>query len=140
MSSDDKKRPDRSAAFSADRNFGITFVMFFAIVGFLPLYRSGTVRWWAIALAAAFLFCAFAFPSLLRPLNHLWSKLGLLLHRVISPIVMVALYFIVFTPIGLVLRACDRNFFRLKFDKDAASYWLSREPPAPRPGGMTKQF
>jgi hypothetical protein len=79
-------------------------------------------------------------PRLLRPLNDAWSKFGLLLHRFINPIVMAALFFGVFLPIGLLLRIFGKTFFQLKFDKTAESYWISREQPAPPPGGMRKQF
>jgi hypothetical protein len=109
-------------------------------VGLGPLYHGGLVRWWSIAIAIIFLACALLAPRLLRPLNQLWFKLGLLLHHVVNPIVMSVLYFGAMVPMGLVVRALRKDLLHLKFDKDAKSYWITRSPPAPPPGGMTKQF
>ncbi len=130
----------RPVTIGSERNFGIVFATFFAIIGLLPLYRGGILRWWAIALCAIFLVCALVAPWLLRPLNRLWFKFGLLLHHVVNPIIMGALYFGAVVPMGLLARALDKDLLHLKFDKTAESYWIPRDPPAPPPGGMTKQF
>jgi hypothetical protein len=124
----------------SERNFGIVFAVVFAIIGIAPVYHGGALRWWAIGLGAAFVTCAFVARWLLRPLNRLWFKIGLLLHHVVNPIIMGALYFGTVVPMGLLLRALNKDLLRLKFDKAAASYWILRDPPAPPPGGMTKQF
>lgn len=124
----------------SDRNFGIAFAVLFAIIGLLPLYRGGMLRWWAIALGATFLICAIVARWLLRPLNYLWSKLGLLMHHTVNPIIMGALYFGAVVPMGLLGRVSGRDLLHLRFDKAAVTYWIRRDFPAPRPGGMTKQF
>lgn len=124
----------------SERSFGIVFAVFFGIVALLPLVRGGMVRWWAIALGAAFLISAVVAPWLLRPLNLLWFKIGLLLHHIVNPVVMAALYFGAVVPMGLLLRALGKDLLNLKFDKSAASYWVRRDPAGPPPGGMTKQF
>jgi hypothetical protein len=140
MATNEPIQSHRKVTVGSERNFGIVFAVVFAIVGLAPLYRSGVVRWWAIALGMGFLICAYMAPWLLRPLNRLWFKFGLLLHHIVNPIVMGALYFGAVVPMGLLLRALGKDLLHLKFDKAAASYWVSRDPPAPRPGGMTKQF
>ena len=140
MATNEPIQSHRKVTVGTERNFGIIFAVVFAFIGLVPLYRGGTARWWAIALGAAFLFCAFLAPRLLRPLNHLWFKFGLLLHHVVNPIVMGGLYFGAVVPMGLLVRALGKDLLNLKFDKAAASYWIARDPPAPRPGGMTKQF
>jgi len=124
----------------SERNFGVVFAVVFAIIGLAPLYHGGMVRWWAVTLAVTFLTCAFVAPRVLRPLNRMWFKFGLLLHHVINPIVMGMLYFTVIIPTGLLVRALGKDLLRLKFDKGTATYWILRDPPAPRRGGMTKQF
>jgi len=130
----------RKVTVGTERNFGIVFAVFFALIGCAPLYHGDAVRWWAIGLGMVFLFCAFVAPYLLRPLNQLWFKFGLLLHHVVNPIIMGVLYFGTIVPMGLLLRVLGKDLLRLKFDRGAASYWTLRDPPAPSPGGMTKQF
>jgi hypothetical protein len=63
-----------------------------------------------------------------------------MLHQVVNPIVMGALFFGAVVPMGLVVRALGKNLLNLKFDRTAASYWIRRDPPAPPIGGMTRQF
>ena len=98
------------------------------------------MRWWSIAIGIAFLACALVAPHLLRPLNQLWFKFGLLLHHVVNPIVMFVLYFGAMVPMGLLVRVLGKDLLQLKFDKAAKTYWIPRSPPAPPPGGMAKQF
>jgi hypothetical protein len=140
MAPNEPVQSHRKVTVGTERNFGIVFAIVFAIIGLAQLYRGGAVRWWAIGVSATFLFCAFIAPRLLRPLNHLWFKIGLLLHHVVNPIVMGALYFGAILPMGLLLRAVGKDLLHLRFDKAAMSYWMSRDPPAPPPGGMAKQF
>lgn len=139
MTTNEPMQSHRPVTIGSERNFGIVFAIFLVIVGLLPLYRGG-IRWWAIALSAVFLTCALVAPRLLRPLNRVWFRFGLLLHHVVNPIIMGALYFGAVVPMGLLLRAFDKDLLHLKFDDTADSYWIQRNAPAPPPGGMTKQF
>lgn len=140
MTANELMQSHRKVTVSSERNFGIVFSIVFAIIGFARLYHGGEVRWWAIALCAAFLICALVAPRMLRPLNHLWFKFGLLLHHVVNPIVMGVIYLGAVVPMGLIVRALGKDLLRLKFDQAAPSYWIPRDPPGPPPGGMTKQF
>jgi hypothetical protein len=140
MATNESLQSHRKVTVGSERNFGIVFAVVFAIIAFAPLYHGGSVHWWAIGLSAAFLVCALAAPRVLRPLNHLWFKFGLLLHHVTNPIIMGVLYFAAVVPMGLVLRLLGKDLLRLKPDKAAGSYWIPRDPPAPPPGGMAKQF
>ena len=85
---------------SSDRSFGLVFAAVFTIIGLWPLISSSGVRWWSLAIALVFAGVAFARPSLLAPLNLLWTKFGLLLNRIVSPLVMGLLFFVVITPIA----------------------------------------
>jgi hypothetical protein len=81
-----------------------------------------------------------AWPRSLAGLNRAWTKLGLLMFKVISPVVLALLYVITFVPIGLLMRASGRDPLRLKRDPAATTYWVKREPPGPAPESMIHQF
>ncbi len=124
----------------SDRSFGFVFAGFFALMSALSWWRGHTSWHWALPLAAVFLVVALTKPSLLNPLNRLWLKLGLLLYKVVNPIVLGLLFYVTIAPIGLVMRAFGKDFLRLKLDRAAASYWIDREPPGPPPDSMKNQF
>jgi hypothetical protein len=124
----------------SDKSFGIVFAVVFLIVSLLPLLHGGSPRLWALALAAAFLIVALTRPGLLAPLNRLWTKFGLLLHKVVNPLVMGLLFFATVTPIGLLMRLFGKDPLRLKIDRQAESYWIDRVPPGPSPESIKNQF
>jgi Saxitoxin biosynthesis operon protein SxtJ len=95
---------------------------------------------WLLAVAVGLVVISLFAAWTLRPLNRLWSRLGLLLNRVVSPIVLGVIFYAVVTPVGFVLRARGRDLLRLRFDQTAPSYWIVREPPGPRPNTMNRQF
>jgi Saxitoxin biosynthesis operon protein SxtJ len=130
----------RKVIMGSNKSFGLVFAAFFAIVALLPLIHSGPLRWWALAVAVAFAAAAFVAPRLLQPLNWLWFKLGLLLHHVVNPVIMAAMFYGAMLPMGLLLRFLGKDLLRLKREPGANSYWIAREPPAPSHGSMSKQF
>ncbi|MBL8329211.1 MAG: hypothetical protein JNJ71_10195 [Rubrivivax sp.] len=136
---EDLKRED-DVEIGSDRSFGIVFFVVFLIIGLWPLMKHGTVRWWSLAIAAAFLVIALVYPKVLAPLNRLWMKFGLLLAAIISPIFLGILFFLVFMPMGLVIRLFGKDPMRLKLDPNAKSYWIPRDPPGPAPGSIHQQF
>lgn len=126
---------------SSDRAFGLVFAGVFTVLTLLKLWRGWT-EWgyvW-LALAAGFAAVAMAAPSLLAPLNRLWLKFGLLLHKVVNPIIMGLLFYAVVTPIGLLMRSTGKDILRLKREAGAKSYWIERTPPGPAPDTMKNQF
>lgn len=125
---------------SSDRSFGLVFAGFFTIVGGLSLWRSG--HWWPFAfpLAVAFAAIALARPALLAPLNRLWTKFGLLLSKIMNPVVLGLLFFVTLVPMGLFMRAMGKDLLRLKRDPAARSYWIERAPPGPPPASMRNQY
>lgn len=125
---------------SSDRAFGVVMAVAFAVVACWPLMSRGGVRWWAVAIGAAFALLALVRPSLLAGLNRQWMKLGLLLGKIVSPIALGVLFYGVLTPIGLLVRAFGKDPLRLRFDRAAESYWQARTPPGPPPDSMTNQF
>ncbi|MBL8341498.1 MAG: hypothetical protein JNL30_08520 [Rubrivivax sp.] len=125
---------------SSDRSFGFVFAVVFVIIGLWPLLSSRGPRWWSLAIALGFAVVAVALPRLLAPLNRVWMKFGLLLAAVISPIALGILFYVVFTPIGLLMRLFGKDPLKLARDQDATSYWVPRAPPGPRPDSMKQQF
>jgi hypothetical protein len=133
-------RPESSAKMGSERSFGLVFSAVFLTVGLLPLIHGETPRWWCIAVAAGFLILALQWPTLLRPFNRAWFLFGLLLHKIVTPVVMGLIFYVSVVPIGLIRRLFVSDPFRLKFDKSVNSYWIRREPPGPAPESFIDQF
>ena len=125
---------------SSDRVFGITVAAVAAIVGTLKLWHDHGWGWLWLTAAAVFLILAVFWTTPLGRLNRVWMRFGLILYRVINPVVMASLFYSVIVPMGLIMRAFGRDALRLKRDRGAASYWILREPPGPSPETMKHQF
>lgn len=132
--------PEDELIVAKDRSFGLVMAGAGGVIGTLPLLRGGEPRLWALGLGGAFLVIAVVRPALLHPLNRLWARLGWLMNKVVSPLVMGALFFLVLTPMALVQRARGRDPLRLARDPAAPSYWIPRDPPGPAPESMRNQF
>jgi hypothetical protein len=131
---------DEEVSGSSNRSFGVTFAIVFTIVALSPLIRGRSTSGWALIVAAAFLLAALALPRMLAPLSWFWLRFGLLLHACISPIIMGLVFYTTVTPIGLVRRLLGQDPLRLRFDRDAVTYWIERHPPGPAPDTMPRQF
>lgn len=126
---------------SSDRAFGIVFAVVFAIIGLWPLLGDpDPPRWWSLGIGAVFLLLAFVRPRILAPLNRLWLRFGLLLHRIVNPIVLGAMFYVVITPVGVIRRVISRDPLALRLDDTRSSYWVERETPGPSPESMKQQF
>jgi hypothetical protein len=123
-----------------DRQFGLVFTAVFSAIAVWPVLSGRPFRWWSLGLAVAFLVLALVAPSALAPLNRVWLRFGLLLHRCVSPIVLALLFFTTVTPMGLARRALGKDPLRLRFDPEASSYWIERRPPGPAGASMPNQF
>jgi len=124
----------------SDRGFGLVLTVVFALIGAFKLWHGHAVGvvWCAVALA--FLVLAVARPKMLAPLNHLWLKLGLLLYKIVNPLVMALMFYLVILPIGLLMRLFRKDHLSLKYDPRASSYWIERRPPGPAPDTLRNQF
>ncbi|NKB20000.1 MAG: hypothetical protein GKS01_05580 [Alphaproteobacteria bacterium] len=129
---------------SSDRAFGIVFTVVFSLIGLWlwlsPMARDPNAHWYALAIAAAFLLAALIVPRTLAPLNRAWMRFGLLLHKVVNPVIMGLVFFIAVTPTALIMRALGKDPLRRQLDKDAKTYWIDRAPPGPDPDSMPHQF
>ncbi len=125
---------------SSDRAFGFWFSGIFLTIALVVWYKTGNLKIWLLALSAVFGLLGAIRPSILSPLNRMWTKLGLLMGKVVSPIVMGILFFGVVTPMGVVMRIAGKDLLRLKFKPDDKSYWIPRDPPGPDPQSLSNQF
>ncbi len=129
-----------SAKVGSNRSFGVVFVVVFALIGLFPLVREEAIRIWALAASAAFLLPTIVYPQALSPLNKLWFRFGMLLGRIINPLVMFIMYALVMVPVGLVLTLMRKDLLRLKLDARSPTYWNQRAPPGPTAESLKDQI
>ena len=123
----------------SEKSFGIVFGVVSAIIGLFPLIHGGEIRPWAFGCAAVFVALAYGSPKALRPLNYAWFKFGMLLHKIISPLIMGLIYVIAIVPTGLVMKIGGKNQLALK-KEEKDSYWIKREPAGPEQDSFERQF
>jgi len=109
----------------SNKSFGIVFFIFFLIVGTYPIFFQGELRIWSLIVSIIFLLLGIINSRFLTPLNLLWFKFGMLLGRIVSPIVMGLVFFLVVTPTGLIMRILNKDLLRLK-KKNIKTYWIER--------------
>ena len=119
-----------------NRSFGVVFFIVFFIIACYPLTKSNDVRIWSLILASIFLILGFLNSKLLTPLNKIWYKFGLILGKIISPLVMGVIFFFVVTPIGILMRLLGKDLLNLKFNNED-SYWIKKTQPKSK---MKNQF
>ena len=124
---------------SSNRAFGWVFTVAFLAMGLWPFVSGRPVRVWALVVAVVFLGTTLAAPALLALPNRLWAKVGALMNRIVSPVVLAFLFYAVVTPMGALMRAFGKDSMRLR-RRGADSYWIKREPPGPKPDSMSNQF
>ena len=136
---EDFTRPEEIAR-SSDRSFGLVFTALFFLLGVWPVTHRAPMRPWALGLSAVLLILSLTRPTMLATLNHLWFTFGLLLQRIASPVVLGFLFFVVVTPLGVVMRCFAKNPLDLSFDHEVRTYWIERRPPGPASNTMGRQF
>jgi hypothetical protein len=124
----------------SNRSFGTLFVAVFALLGAYSWWRGGTLWPWAFGLSALTLALTLAKPDWLAPANRAWMKLAELLNRVVSPLVLGVIFYGMFTPIAWGMRRAGRDAMKRRFEPEARSYWVERDPPGPDPAGLPHQF
>ncbi len=133
-------RREQKVSTSTDRAFGIVFAVISGIISCWLMFSGSEAHWWALGIALTFLICSLFRPSLLAPLNKLWARFGLLLHRIVNPVVMGLIFYLAVLPTGLVMRLLGKDLLNLKWDPEAESYWVKREPPGPSSDSIKYQF
>ena len=120
----------------SNRSFGIVFCIVFLIIAFYPIINGETARIWSIIVSLIFLLLGSFNSKILTPLNKIWFKFGLFIGRIISPLIMGIIFFLVVTPIGILMRILNKDLINLKFN-DKKSYWIEKTEPKSK---MKNQF
>ena len=121
---------------SSNRSFGIVFFIVFLLIALYPLLKGNDLRVWSLIISFVFLILGLINSKILTPLNRLWFKFGLLLGRFISPIIMGIIFFVVVTPIGIIMRLLKKDLLNLKYNKKE-TYWIDKSGPKSK---MKNQF
>ena len=121
---------------SSNRSFGIVFFVFFLIISLFPLLNDNDIRYWSLILSIIFLVLGLLNSNLLTPLNNFWFKFGILLGKVISPFIMGTIFFIIVTPIGIIMKILKKDLLNLKFN-NKKTYWIEKNGPKSK---MKNQF
>lgn len=125
----------------SERNFGLVFFIVFTVIAFFPVFFAGTVRWWALVIAFVFGGLAMIAPGVLSPLNRIWFLLGVGIGKVISPMVMMIVFFLAVTPVALLARILGKDFLWLSNrHSEKKSYWSRRDENPDQPTSMKNQF
>ncbi|MDR3422642.1 MAG: SxtJ family membrane protein [Xanthobacteraceae bacterium] len=125
---------------SSDRNFGLVFAAALTTIAFVPFLHHGSPRWWAFGVALVFAAAALVRPQILHWPNRAWLALGNVMHRVMSPLVMGAIFFLCITPIAWIMRRRGSDLLSLKRRPDLKSYWIEREASPPDAQSMKNQY
>tara|TARA_B100001121_G_C18221441_1_gene403841 strand:+ start:34 stop:417 length:384 start_codon:yes stop_codon:yes gene_type:complete len=120
----------------SNKSFGIVFFFVFLLIGLYPLLGSDEVRIWSIVLSLVFLILGIINSKLLTPFNKLWFKFGIFIGKIMSPIIMGIIFFLVVTPTGILMRLFKKDLLNLKFNKKK-TYWIEKSDPK---SNMKNQF
>ena len=120
----------------SNRSFGIVFFVVFLLIAIYPLIKSGELRLWSLIISIIFLVLGLINSEILNPLNKLWFKLGIFLGKIISPLVMGIIFFIVVTPIAILMKLLKKDLLDLKYN-DNKTYWKAKTEPKSK---MKNQF
>lgn len=117
----------------SDRKFGWTFSAVFLLIGAVSYP-------WLIPVAGVLAVITLTRAEWLAPAKHAWMKLGELLNKIVSPVVMGVIFFVIFTPVGIVMRLAGRDALSMRLDKTLPTYWVRRDPPGPADDSFKEPF
>lgn len=131
----------KSPSLPSERSFGFLFTVVFGLLAAQSIYSASSfVLTLTFAVATILLLVVTVIaPRRLSQLNKVWFKLGILLGKIFSPIILGAIFFILITPVALVARMLGRDELRIKKQK-TKSFWVERDPTGPQPESFKNQF
>ncbi len=121
---------------SSNKGFGFVFFIVFILIAFYPLLNDGSIRLWSLLVSLIFLILGLLNSKILNPLNNLWYKFGLILNKVISPLIMGIIFFLIVAPIGILMRILKKDLLNLKYN-NKKTYWIEKSGPK---SSMKNQF
>ncbi len=121
---------------SSNRSFGIVFFVFFLIISLYPLLNENEVRLWALIISIIFLVLGLINSKILSPFNKIWNRFGILLGKIVSPIVMGIVFFLVVTPISIIMKIFGKDILNIK-KNNKETYWIEKSEPKSK---MKNQF
>ena len=126
----------RDIKIGSNRSFGFVFFVVFLLISIYPFLKDGNIRLWSLIISIIFLVLGLLNSNLLSPLNKLWFRFGIFLGKIISPIIMGIIFFLVVTPIAIIMRLFKKDILNLKF-KENNTYWIDKTGPKSK---MKNQF
>ena len=121
---------------SSNKSFGIVFFIVFLLIALYPMTKGNDLRLWSLIISLIFLTLGLINSIILTPLNRLWFKFGIFLGKIISPIILGIIFFLIVTPTGILLRLFGKDVINLKYNNDS-SYWIKKTGPK---NNMKNQF
>ena len=109
----------------SNRSFGIVFSVVFLLISIYPLINDENIRYWSLLISLIFLILGILNSRILTSLNIIWFKFGLFLGKIFAPLIMGIIFFLIVTPIGLIMKFFKKDLLNLKFNKDK-SYWIKK--------------
>ncbi len=128
---------NKNIKISSNRSFGIVFFIVFLFIALYPITYSEDIRIWSLIISFIFIILGLLNSKILTPLNKLWFKFGVILGKIVSPTIMGIIFFLVVTPIGLLMRVLGKDLLRLKYNKKDNTYWIEKNGPKSK---MKNQF
>jgi len=120
----------------SNKSFGVVFSIVFLIVALYPVLNNNSIRTWSVILSLIFLVLGLLNSPILSPLNKIWFYFGIFLGKIVSPLIMAIIFFIVVTPIGFIMRLLKKDILNLSFNNNK-TYWIKKDGPKSK---MKNQF
>ena len=120
----------------SNKSFGVVFSIVFLIVALYPVLNNDSIRTWSVILSLIFLVLGLLNSPILSPLNKIWFYFGIFLGKIVSPLIMAIIFFIVVTPIGFIMRLLKKDILNLRFNNNK-TYWIKKDVPKSK---MKNQF
>ena len=121
---------------NSSKSFGYLFFLIFFGLALWTFVKNQNINYWFIGIGTFFFLLTLIKSKLLNLLNNIWIKFGELLGRIIAPIIMLMIFFLIVTPIGLILKMFHKDLLNLKFNKNK-TYWMKKDKTIQ---SMDKQF